>query len=343
MIYPTSTFLGYLIITIFYIIFKIFLGSKGLEGKDKISSSSYLSMGIYTLFTTALIMFVNITNSNEKCGPVKIVDAMIYTLIPIILLQFLFMYLLKSHQGWKIPFSNTLGYLITSMFSSIGLLPNIKDTLKYVFKKPKRGKNSDIMDNMMIDDSQFLLNYFTPDTFCEKIVEQKLAGRLDNDILPKINASGINTIKEKLNRGMEMGKEMGKKGFEMGKETFQNTKNKVKGMFGMSGGSLSEDDNTKYKEYIDNCMRENNIGTKYLKPLYLLVLVKDYISEGLLLCLIGFLVITKSYNTIVNFKCAPVNNSKNMQLIKKKQRDFKKEEDDLKQHDMPKLGGGKEQ
>ena len=65
----------------------------------------------------------------------KILDTMIYTLIPIVLLQFLFMYLLQNYPGWKIPFSNTLGYGIASALAFMGILPNIKETVENVFKK----------------------------------------------------------------------------------------------------------------------------------------------------------------------------------------------------------------
>ena len=97
-----------------------------MESKDKLSNSSYLSMGLYSLLTTALILYVNISNSNEKCGPVKILDTMIFTLIPIILIQMVFMYLLKNNPGWKIPFSNTLGYWVVGGLAFMSLLPNIK-------------------------------------------------------------------------------------------------------------------------------------------------------------------------------------------------------------------------
>jgi len=249
---------------------------QGLESRESLIKTSYLSMGLYGLLTTALILFVNISNSNEKCGPVKILDTMIYTLIPIVLLQFLFMYLLQNYPGWKIPFSNTLGYGIASALAFMGILPNIKGTVENVFKKSTK---SELLDDVMLNDHSFLLNYFTPSSFCEKIVEQKLEKRLNNTILPNLN----------------------------GKETQ------------MKGGGLSDESKKTYSKYIDNCMRD---GNEFLKKLYLLVMVKDYISEALLLSLVGFLVITKSYNTIVNFKCAPVN-------VKNQEKKIKEVQDNL--------------
>ena len=314
MIYPTTTFVGYLIITLIYIIFKIIFESRGMESKDKLSNSSYLSMGLYSLLTTALILYVNISNSNEKCGPVKILDTMIFTLIPIILIQMVFMYLLKNNPGWKIPFSNTLGYWVVGGLAFFRLLPNIKTTVENVFQKRKeKGMTEDVM----LNDHKFLLNYLTPSSFCEKIVEQKIQKRISSSILPQLNNSSmLNKIKNLGIDSINQGKEKVAKGIDSVKNTASNAMQGIRNRFNMTGGALSDSEKSQYQEYIDNCMKD---GNEYLKKLYLLVLVKDYVSEAMMLCLVGFLVITKSYNTIINFKCVPVNTNNDEDVIKQQQ------------------------
>tara|TARA_X000000950_G_C13914622_1_gene660362 strand:- start:3490 stop:4446 length:957 start_codon:yes stop_codon:yes gene_type:complete len=313
MIYPTTTFVGYLIITLIYIIFKTIFDLK-VESKDKLSNSSYLSMGLYSLLTTALILYVNISNSNEKCGPAKILDTMIFTLVPIILIQMVFMYLLKNNPGWKIPFSNTLGYWVVSLLGLVSLLPNIKDTVGNVFKKRKeKGMTEDVM----LDDHKFLLNYLTPSSFCEKIVEQKIQKRIDSSILPQLNNSSmLNKIKNMGIDSVNQGKEKISKGIDNVKNATSKAVEGIRNTFNMTGGALTDSEKSQYQDYIDNCMKD---GNEYLKKLYLLVLVKDYVSEAMLLCLVGFLVITKSYNTIINFKCIPVNTGNEEDAIKKQQ------------------------
>ena len=112
------------------------------------------------------------------------------------------------------------------------------------------------------------------------------------------------------------GKEKVAKGIDSVKNTASNAMQGIRNRFNMTGGALSDSEKSQYQEYIDNCMKD---GNEYLKKLYLLVLVKDYVSEAMMLCLVGFLVITKSYNTIINFKCVPVNTNNDEDVIKQQQ------------------------
>jgi hypothetical protein len=289
MINPTRTFIFYLLLTVFFVLFKFFITIKNLESDGDSKSEALFPAGVYILMSSALILTVNILNSQELCGPTKITDTLIYTLIPIGGLQIVFMYLLRNNPGWKRPFSNTLGYNITALFSYMGILPNIKNLIKNIFKTPK---NSDIMDDTMLNDSQFMLNYFTPTSFCEKAIDLKRRGRLKGNVLCEVTNTCSNDVAQ-------------------------------------SGGYV--DENMPKNSPIDdkimtNCLKgDNNIE---LKSLYQLVLFKDCIAEALMMVLVGFLVITKSYNTIVNFQCAPVNDSKNEKAIKKAEKILEKDETD---------------
>lgn len=289
MINPTRTFIFYLLLTVFFVLLKFFITIKNLESNGNTKKESLFPAGVYILLSSALILTVNILNSQELCGPAKITDTLIYTLIPIAGLQMVFMYLLRNNPGWKQPFSNTLGYNITALFSYMGILPNIKNLIKNIFKVPK---NSDIMDDTMLNDSQFMLNYFTPTSFCEKAIDLKRRGRLKGNILCEVTKTCGNDVTQ-------------------------------------SGGYVNE--NISKNSPIDdkimaNCLKGNN--NIELKSLYQLVLFKDCIAEALMMVLVGFLVITKSYNTIVNFQCAPTNDSKNEKEIKKAEKILEKDEAD---------------
>ena len=173
----------------------------------------------------------------------------------------------------------------------------------------------------MLNDHGFLLNYLTPSSFCEKIVEQKIQKRISSSILPQLNNSSmLNKIKNLGVESINQGKEKVAKGIDNAKNTASNAMQGIRNRFNMTGGALSDSEKSQYQEYIDNCMKD---GNEYLKKLYLLVLVKDYVSEAMLLCLVGFLVITKSYNTVIKLQCAPINTEVNEEKVKKLEEDMK--------------------
>ena len=66
-----------------------------------------------------------IANAKEKCGSMQLMPAVIYTIIPNLFIFGGLLMALMFFPGWKAPFSNTIGYVITTLM-------NIKTTFNNI-------------------------------------------------------------------------------------------------------------------------------------------------------------------------------------------------------------------
>ena len=122
------------------------------------SYGSKLSM-VFGLLTVIVILWsqfsINLAATGEHCsGDVQLYNAIVYTLVPNLIFGGTVYILLNKFPGWKAPFSNTIGYLIASMFG-------IRSTFNKMLKTSENQGNDVI--NKIYNDPSMLINELQPD------------------------------------------------------------------------------------------------------------------------------------------------------------------------------------
>lgn len=135
-------------ITIFYSVVKFFVQRKNGNTLVKIVTIIYFGLVIIGQF------FLNIATTRELCGTMQPSIAFFYTFIPWIFIFGSIFFVLSFFPGWKIPFSNTFGYLITLLLGIKGLFHKMLET---------NTKNKMLQN--IYEDSSLLINEFTPKNF----------------------------------------------------------------------------------------------------------------------------------------------------------------------------------
>ena len=111
-------------------------------------------------FLTVIVLLwsqfsINLAATGEHCsGDVQLYNAITYTLVPNIIFGGTVYVLLNKFPGWKAPFSNTIGYLITSIFG-------IRRTFNKMLKTSEN-EGSDVI-NKIYNDPSMLINELQPD------------------------------------------------------------------------------------------------------------------------------------------------------------------------------------
>jgi hypothetical protein len=151
MIGSTLVLSFFAIILLAYYILKFFV----LDTYANRNEVSALEMPIgFALFAllVAFQLWANIKNTKELCGNIQLTPAVMYTLIPNILVLGGLNMLLGIFPGWKAPFSNTIGYGITLM---LGIKTVFGDMLK-----TNSGENKIL--KKIYEDKSILINEMTP-------------------------------------------------------------------------------------------------------------------------------------------------------------------------------------
>jgi len=97
----------------------------------------------------------NLSATGEHCsGDVQLYNAIVYTLVPNLIFGGTIYILLNKFPGWKAPFSNTIGYLVASVFG-------LKSTFNSMLKTSENQGNDTI--NKIYNDPSMLINELQPD------------------------------------------------------------------------------------------------------------------------------------------------------------------------------------
>lgn len=152
-----TAFVLFIVLTIAYFIFKTILGS---------NMKRPLTI-IYYLLIVASQFYSAYQISKNACGTPQVLKIFIWGIIPWIVIFFGLNVVLLMFPGWKAPFSNTFGYLITRLF---GIRNVFNELLKSDFNSNDKELNK-IMEDIY-EDQSLLINQFTPDNF--NTVFQKL-------------------------------------------------------------------------------------------------------------------------------------------------------------------------
>lgn len=155
MITPTSSFTYFALLTIAYFVLRYLI-------VDKYENKGNSALGIAMSIVYLGIMFIlqlsaNMSNAKERCGGTpQMWPALVYTIVPNILIFGLLMLLLMMFPGWKAPFSNTLGYLLIS-----SPMLGVRNIFNNILVKKSNNK----LLNMVYRDPSLMINEMTPENF----------------------------------------------------------------------------------------------------------------------------------------------------------------------------------
>lgn len=147
----------FIILTITYYGFLLFLPNN-------------LHLALHIIYILLTITFQTIFSSlhlRTMCGSVRIRPLIVWSILPWFFIFLSIKALLMMFPSWKMPFSNTFGYLVVS---ALGINTIMTSLLKSKFKTDDKELNKVISN--IFEDKSLLINQFTPtnfDTALEKI------------------------------------------------------------------------------------------------------------------------------------------------------------------------------
>lgn len=152
-------FAFFTIITTVYFILNYFVGRPSRVKNGGLASFS-LSFCYFLLIATSQFL-LNLQLTAGMCkGVYQYTTAVYVTLIPWVLIFGILSLLLTVFPGWLSPFSNTLGYLMTTML-------DIKKLIRDVFKEPGTDDNSKAKETLqyIYGNQSLLINEITISNF----------------------------------------------------------------------------------------------------------------------------------------------------------------------------------
>ena len=137
-------------LTILYFIIKSFVSDK----PTTLKVVTYL----YYILLMGGVVGVVYSNTSEMCGEIQWLYGFVYGVLPWVLIYGVFSLLLHLCPGWKMPFSNTFGYLYAKIKGVSSVLNKMINT-SY--------KSKDIQN--IYNDPSLLINTLTPVNFTDGI------------------------------------------------------------------------------------------------------------------------------------------------------------------------------
>ena len=116
-------------VTIVYFILKYYLIDSKMSESGTLSS--IITIG-YLIIIVGYQIAVNISQSAQLCnGTPQVMPAIMYTLLPNFLIFGTLILLLNMFPGWRAPFSNTIGFMVVSVFMGMnGTFNDLLETKK---------------------------------------------------------------------------------------------------------------------------------------------------------------------------------------------------------------------
>ena len=150
--------------TMVYFIAKHLLIDKSMD--DMSSMSTILTLG-YLVIIIGSQIGINISNTAQLCnGTPQVVPAIMYTILPNFLIFGTLILLLSIFPGWRAPFSNTIGYMVVSLFM------NVKDIFNSLFDS----KGNELIDKICSDHSLVIneMTHINYDSFLSRMATDGL-------------------------------------------------------------------------------------------------------------------------------------------------------------------------
>ena len=148
-------------------------------------SSKLIFFVIYVFLLILGELFINLQLTSAICGTTQTGTALLVTFIPWLVIFGLLNVLLIVFKGWKQPFSNTFGYVMTRLMGISGLLDEILKSKSDI----SVGKAGEGLENIYNDKSLFIneipleefdsfwknmQDYFKPEAFSNAELKDKL-------------------------------------------------------------------------------------------------------------------------------------------------------------------------
>ena len=161
-----------------------------VDGYKKYNSTiSYLFGGVYFLAVIGAQLSINFQNAQEHCGgEPQIVSTFMYTALPNFIIFGLIILVTSLFPGWRAPFSNTFGFIVTYLLG-----------IKGIFNKLLPAKSGNKLIQQVCEDSSTFINEITPenfDAFIGRMRTNKLLTRDANQYIPKLY--NLVTIKDSI-------------------------------------------------------------------------------------------------------------------------------------------------
>ena len=160
---------------IYFLLRYLFVDTYGKTNK----MLSYFFMGVYLVLMIGAQFGINFQNSKEHCGgEPQLISTFIYTVIPNFTIFGLIIVLTSLFPGWRAPFSNTFGYIVTYFLG-----------IKGIFNNMLPAKSGNKLIQQVCEDSSTFINEITPenfDAFIGRMRQNKLLSSNATQEIPKL-------------------------------------------------------------------------------------------------------------------------------------------------------------
>lgn len=136
------------IMTILYSVVNYFTSKDGKKTNTKLLLSIYIVCVLVSQF------FINLKSTQNICGTNQPTMAIMITLVPWIFVFGSLILLLTLFPGWKSPFSNTFGYILTKIMG-------IQEAFNNILVSDSKNK----MLAKLYEDNSLMINEITPSNF----------------------------------------------------------------------------------------------------------------------------------------------------------------------------------
>lgn len=161
--------LGFSILTLIYFLIRLFVTDKFAK-RNNVNIMKWASLFLYLGLTITLQVAETSKYIANVCGKANTSKAILYTIIPNVLIFGSLVAILIGFPGWKAPFSNTLGYLcVKGSPPDSGISADFNTLMK-------SNIDNDLMEKI-IEDKSLIINEITPgnfDAFIAKMYENNL-------------------------------------------------------------------------------------------------------------------------------------------------------------------------
>ena len=170
---PFASLIVFCGITVLYIALKQLIGYT-YKSKPAPNTRKIL-LGIYVFAVVVAQYFFNMSLTKSLCGKTQTMTAFLMTVIPNLLMVGTLIMLFAFFPGWKAPFANTIGYLITKLLGVRHLFIELLNTSGHKGGGvPKHGDESHMKKPLIqeiYDDPSLMINEITPEKFDDFMAE----------------------------------------------------------------------------------------------------------------------------------------------------------------------------
>jgi len=158
-----------MIIKFLFFSFLYFLARKFTDtfgARTQLNPLKWICLGVYLVIVIGLQLTDTMGFMKERCGEMQVDKAIMYTLMPNILIFGLLIMIIIAMPGWKAPFSNTFGFIAAR---AMGIKRNFDDLIS------AGGVDKGLLQRIDADPSM-IINEITPgnfDLFFSKMSDEK--------------------------------------------------------------------------------------------------------------------------------------------------------------------------